>query len=298
MKSFDLLCSFTIDTIVRKRNRIVAPGGPALYSTLAILLTKRPRNATVYSVVGYDFREKWLKRLERLGADLSNVVRDPSRATTKFTLRLSGDDRTLYVKDPLDMDAYFSSIRPQSQSLFVSFTYNEVRPSTIYELTRNRVCLVDLQGFARKAASTGQVTKKRLMFDFSNFRFVKFSKSEVTSPKAIVERALSQGVEEVLVTDGGRGSVLYTEDQIYKCLPKFDAQGSRNFDSTGAGDVFGAEYFASRIEGESPKDALLRATSAAAIKSLFGSGFMTVSSDTFNSALRVLSREVRCTIDS
>lgn len=299
MKSFDLFCSFTIDTIVRKRSRTVAPGGPALYSTLALLLTSESRNATVYSVVGYDFREKWFERLKELGADLSHVLRDPARATTKFTLRLRGDERTLYVHDPLDMDAYYESVSPQSSNLFISFTYNEVRPSTIYEIARNRNCFVDLQGFVRKAGIAGRVTMRRLEFDFSCFRFVKFSKSDVPSPKEVVDKALSEGAEEVLVTDGKRGSVLYTSDgRIYSCVPRLEMRNAPHFDSTGAGDVFGAVYFAARIEGESPKDALQRATSVAAIKSLFGSGFMTVSSETFNSVLKTLAKDVRCLIDT
>jgi sugar/nucleoside kinase (ribokinase family) len=249
-------CSFTVDRLLIGEKHVIQPGGPALYATIAA--ATEGVGPKVYSAVGLDFKNQWIKGLGDLGVDTQKVKRIRNRLTTMFTIAFKPNGRQLYVSNPLFLDDYFRQTKITEDLLYASFTFGEINSDTLRSIVDGREVFVDIQGFTRSSNLFGAVKVCEPRIDFDGIKILKVSDDEATDLKRLIRRALKNGVAEVLVTMGRRGAVVYTEGQVYShpSLVK-DAQAPNTL---GAGDVFGSVYFICRTKGQSIVKALSTAS--------------------------------------
>lgn len=253
-------CSFTIDRLVHGGVQWLQPGGPALYSSLgALVVGARP---VVYSAVGFDFEEEWLVRLGGLGVDIGGVGRVGGMLTTMFTAVFEGSGRRLYVFNRLGLDEYFGRVEIPHRELYVSCTFGEVGGGTLAKLVEGREVFVDLQGFSRTTDMAGLVRPTEPSVGFKGVRYLKVSHDDSLDLGGLLKRALSDGVEEIVVTRGGGGATVFCGGKTYFC-PALTGVADQS-KTLGAGDVFGSVYFAYRVGGRSVPVALSAASVAAA----------------------------------
>ncbi|MEM1725327.1 MAG: hypothetical protein QXW71_06135, partial [Thermoplasmata archaeon] len=86
----------TIDEIIYPSGeKRIAPGGSSFYvSVVARLLDS---SVKVYSKIGFDYPREYVEFLEKIGVDLSGVVRETSSKTTHYRIEYIGDERNMYL---------------------------------------------------------------------------------------------------------------------------------------------------------------------------------------------------------
>jgi sugar/nucleoside kinase (ribokinase family) len=255
MGRLGLVCSFTVDRVITHGETAIRPGGPALYSALAAAFMKT--DSTLYTQIGFDFDQSVLERLEKVGVNTSMIKSDHSRLTPFFTLVYSGGTRKIFLCGSNTLDKYYRSVDIQESNIYISFTHNELNESTLYNLVQSKKTCIDIQGFVRKANSSGLVGRVHPTLELNYFTYIKFSHDEVDKPIQFVHKALNSKVEEVIVTKGRLGAEVYTRSEKYVSPP---AQIRTIGDPTGAGDVFTLTYFNCRVSGESIEQSMAKAT--------------------------------------
>lgn len=253
-------CSFTVDRLVYGGKQWLQPGGPALYSSSAALCAGA--KPVVYSAVGFDFEERWLRRLGEMGVEVGRVERVSGRLTTMFTATFEGYGRRLYVFNRLGLDQYFGRTEIFHDRLYVSFTFGEVCSQTLKRIVGGREVFLDLQGFSRTTDEAGLVRHVGSQVDLEGVKYLKVSHDESKGIGKLARFAFDQGVCEVVFTMGGRGAAVFDGEATYFCPA---LTGSVDQPKTvGAGDVFGSVYFAYRLRGFGVPEALSAASVAAA----------------------------------
>lgn len=186
--------------------------------------------------------------------------------TASFGLNYDGEVRRtemLAVGDPW---------RPENVDTLGKISWVHVAPlaktdfpaETLEALARGRRVSYDGQGLVR-AAEVGPVRLDG-NYDpavFEHISFLKLAEEEAAAILAEVTEAnvFALGVEEVVVTLGSQGSIVFAEGRstAVPCHPIHDV------DLTGCGDAFGVGYLAARSDGLPPVAAARRATAVVAM---------------------------------
>lgn len=201
--------------------------------------------------------------LAALGVPLTLV--DAER-TASFGLDYAGETRRteiLAVGDPW---------RPEDVAALGGISWVHVAPlarsdfpaETLAELARDRRVSYDGQGLVR-LADIGPV---RLDGDYDpavlqHVSFLKLAEEEADAilPDVTEDAVFALEVDEVVVTLGSKGSVVYVNETAtaVPCHPIHDV------DLTGCGDAFAVGYLAARSDGLAPVAAARRATALVAM---------------------------------
>jgi sugar/nucleoside kinase (ribokinase family) len=142
---------------------------------------------------------------------------------------------------------------------------------------RGRISL-DVQGYLRKV-----VNQKVYPTDWPEklqaLQYVDILKADVAELQALtgcttvaegVKTVRDWGVNEVVITNGSKGSAIYTENEWYEiqaCLPRVVV------DATGCGDTYMAGYLYRRIKGDAIPDAGQFASAMAGLKTIANGAF-------------------------
>lgn len=201
--------------------------------------------------------------LAALGIPLTVV--DAER-TASFGLDYDGEVRhteILAVGDPWrpeDADAVdpieWVHVAPLAQTDFPA--------ETLAALARTRRVSYDGQGLVR-VAEVGPV-RLDAAYDPEVLRhvaFLKLAEEEAAAilPEVTDEAVFGLAVDEVVITLGSRGSVVYAEGSA----TPVDCHPIHGVDLTGCGDVFAVGYLAARCDGLAPVAAARRATALVAM---------------------------------
>jgi sugar/nucleoside kinase (ribokinase family) len=188
-----------------------------------------------------------------------------SGSTAAFSIRYRGDVREMHVDalgEPWAADetrGWVSAALNGARWVHVApLARSDFGAEALAELARGRSLSLDGQGLVRPSR-TGPLELDR-DFDPAVLEHVRVLKLAEDEARVLLgDRELETlGVPEVVVTLGGRGSIVWAGGKLER-IPARPA-GDR-VDPTGAGDAFAAVYAAARSDGRPPGPAARQATS-------------------------------------
>lgn len=230
----DIFSHCTIDTIEFVDSVTEQIGGVACYGGLTARKLKFDVN--LHTKFGPDFPyEDYLVK-----NNLKYQNAESNKPTTRFTIKLSGSDRTLYLENTCDPIEYAST---QADGFLVSPVFDEVSAQTFENLKKDcNFVFLDPQGFLRRVDAAKKIFLEKTEINLSKINTIKLSHDEilaladgatVNDMKSIQKR----GVEHVLLTNKKEISLL-AKDRIYSItLPNNEI-----YDTTGLGDIFFATF--------------------------------------------------------
>ena len=196
-------------------------------------LTARQFNFDVdlYTKFGPDFPRQYLSDNK-----ISLKNSESKTKTTKFSISITGADRTLRLENQCDPIDYSKT---DADGVIVSPIYHEISDDTFAKIKNDSNFLfLDPQGFLRQTDSQKNVTLTNSNLDLSKVTAIKVNPEEaqqiVSGTQDEMMVALQKkGVEYVLMTNKTEVSLL-VKDKIYSItLPNKEIH-----DTTGIGDIF------------------------------------------------------------
>jgi sugar/nucleoside kinase (ribokinase family) len=197
-------------------------------------------SVVVGSKVGTDLRKKHLIWLKRQGVNTSYVHRTDG-ATTTFRINYEGEVRSMWTVcrcPPItrrDLENF-----PQSSSLHLGPILNEIpQPVASWLSERDAITSLDPQGYLRRTLRDGRVgrVKWRDRKLLNRLDVLKLSEDEaavVLDKKPSSRKLMRLGPRVVLITRGGSGTMMWSEEQGLFRVPAFKTHVR---DPTGAGDA-------------------------------------------------------------
>tara|TARA_B110000438_G_scaffold10892_1_gene10913 strand:- start:17 stop:886 length:870 start_codon:yes stop_codon:yes gene_type:complete len=218
-----------LDTITIEGNSYEQIGGAASYC--GIMARELKFDVDVFTKYGPDFPKQYLVENK-----INLINPESNKNTTKFSITISGSDRTLKLEnecDPID----YSDV--DANGHIVSPIFHEISEDVFKNIKNNSNFLfVDPQGFLREKDSENNIVLKKNDLDLSGVNAIKINPEEgkniVDGTSDEMMLALQKkGIEYVLLTDKTNVSLL-VKDRIYSLkLPNKTVH-----DTTGIGDIF------------------------------------------------------------
>jgi len=218
-----------IDTITIDGNNYEQIGGAACYCGITARQFKF--DVDLFTKFGPDFPKQYLTEHK---INFGNS--ESKKNTTKFSISITGSDRTLKLENECESIEY-SSV--DADGHIVSPIYHELSNDTFKKIKNDSNFLfVDPQGFLRRVDSQNNVFLDKTDVDLSNVNAIKVNPEESnqlvngTSDEMMVALQ-KKGIEYVILTNKTDVSLL-VKDKVYSItLP------NRNIhDTTGIGDIF------------------------------------------------------------
>lgn len=222
------------------------PGGTAYYASIA--MKSLGLNVAVITKIG----KKDGSLLDNIESEQIHIILRESLRTTTFTnIYTRGlDDRKQLVSDIATPFTVEDVEGIQSKTFHVgSLTKDDIPLEILLSLSKRSRISLDAQGFLRRIDESSErvvITdweKKEEFLPFVNILKVDEDEAKVMSgEKELEEMAIKlsgYGPEEVIITRGGKGSLIYCKSKLY-WISSF---APRNLvDSTGCGDTYMAGY--------------------------------------------------------
>jgi len=218
-----------LDTISIEGNSYEQIGGAASYC--GIMARELKFDVDLFTKFGSDFPKQYLEQNK-----INLINTESAKNTTKFSISISGSDRTLKLKnecDPID----YSSV--DANGHIVSPIFHEISNDVFKKIKDDSNFLfVDPQGFLRQKDSENNIVLKKTELDLTNVNAIKINPEEgkniVDGTSDEMMLALQKkGIEYVLLTDKTNVSLL-VKNRIYSLkLPNKTVH-----DTTGIGDIF------------------------------------------------------------
>jgi sugar/nucleoside kinase (ribokinase family) len=225
------------------------PGGTAYYSGVAL----RKLGMSVAVVTKLNRRDiSLVKQLER--EDVRVFWARSDRTTTFRNVNKEGsDDREQWVRAVADPFSHSDVAGVEAKIFHLGpLTQEEISPEEIQYLAEKAVVSLDVQGFVRKVEETDrdwaavrqvQWNEKEKVLPYVNVLKANEEEARFLSQEHDLERIAAdlsrRGPEEVLITCGGDGSLLYAGGRPH-WIPAYPPK--RKVDPTGAGDTYMAAY--------------------------------------------------------
>lgn len=260
MKDICCIGHITKDKIVTPNRTVYMAGGTSFYFAYAI--NQLPKDVSFSLVTAMDPTEKQpvVKMLEA-GID---VTLNYSRNTVFFENAYFGKNqnerkqRVLAKADPFTIE----QLKDVEAKVFHLGTLlsDDFSPEVVeYLSTKGRVS-IDVQGYLRevKDEKVYPIDWKDKLDVLKNTYYLKVNEIEmetITGLKEPYEAAKllhAWGVEEVIITLGSEGSLIYVDDQFYE-VPAYAPH--EVVDATGCGDTYSAGYLYKRLQGANPTEA-------------------------------------------
>ena len=132
--------------------------------------------------------------------------------------------------------------------------------------------IIDVQGLVRQVRKDNVVwqSNKDVRKILSNFDIIKCDQAELnyitnsTNHNKSIDQLMRCGIEEIIVTNGSHGSVIYSKSEGEYNIPSF--KPNRFKDTTGCGDTFTAIYAYSRLRNYPIFESGLLASAGASLK--------------------------------
>lgn len=258
----------TLDKVVTPGSVNFMPGGTSFYFSNAV--RQMPLRYLLVTALG----ETEMPRVSALRGLGIEVQAYPSRYSVYFE-NIYGENpdhrtqRVLRKADPFryeqvaEIDAAFFHLGPLlADDMSVDF---------IRQLANRSKVSLDVQGFLRTVEhkNVKLIDWKDKRETLEHISILKANDQEmevITGCSEVREGATllaEWGVEEVVITLGSRGSVIYTNGQFYD-IPVFIPRQLK--DTTGCGDTYMAGYLSQRSLGKTPSEAGEFASAMAALK--------------------------------
>ena len=262
----------TIDELDTGDDRLVSPGGSALFSSCAAAYLGA--RVKILGRIGDDFPPTIIRRLGRLGLDLS-LLRMSEGPSTRFVIRESLGARRLKLLEP-GSRIIAAKLGERFDGIHMGPVFNEVSMPLVRNLGEKTDFLsADIQGFIRTVSRTKSVRTgpKNLSILLGNCKMLQASIAEARlqtgsrKPNQVLKELASSGIQFAILTMGRKGSLLGGSQIGSHFVPAFPEP--RPIDSTGAGDVFAGSWLKTYLSTRDPVWA-----------SAVGSGFASLASRT------------------
>jgi len=218
-----------LDTISIEGNSYEQIGGAASYC--GIMARKLKFDVDLFTKFGSDFPKQYLEQNK-----INLINSESNKNTTKFSISISGSDRTLKLKnecEPID----YSTV--DADGHIVSPIFHEISNDVFKKIKDDSNFLfVDPQGFLRQKDSENNIILKKTELDLTNVNAIKINPEEGKNivdgtPDEMMLALQKKGIENVLLTDKTNVSLL-VKNRIYSLkLPNKTVH-----DTTGIGDIF------------------------------------------------------------
>ena len=218
-----------LDTISIEGNSYEQIGGAASYC--GIMARELKFDVDLFTKFGSDFPKQYLEQNK-----INLINAESAKNTTKFSISISGTDRTLKLEnecEPLD----YSSV--DADGHIVSPIFHEISNDVFKKIKDDsNFLLVDPQGFLRQKDSKNNIILKKTDLDLSDVNAIKINPEEgqniVSGSHDEMMLALQKkGIEYVLLTNKSDVSLL-VKNRVYSLkLPN-----KHIHDTTGIGDIF------------------------------------------------------------
>ena len=226
----DIFSHCTIDTIELDGSITEQIGGVSCYGGLTARKLKFDVN--LHTKFGPDFpHDEYLTKNK-----LTHENAQSSKPTTRFTIKLSGSDRMMYLTNTCDPIEYSTS---KADGFLVSPVFDEISTELFENLKKDcDFIFLDPQGFLRRIDTEKKVFLEKTDINLSKINAIKLNHDEImalTDGATIndMKSIQKRGVNHVLLTDKKEISLL-VNDRIYSItLPN-----NKVYDTTGLGDIF------------------------------------------------------------
>lgn len=242
----------TLDKVITPRMSVDMPGGTAFYFGHAMSHLGHSDFRLVTSLA--ESERKAVDDLQGVGIDVRMV---PSRQSVCFENKYGEDmnnrtQRVLAKADPFTVDILKeeeSDIFHLGTLLADDFSLDVIK----YLSSKGRVS-VDAQGYLREVRGENvyPVDWKDKVEALRYIDILKVNEHEMESitglcdPKEAAIRLHEMGVDEVVITLGSEGSMVYYQDAFHE-IPAYEA--TELVDATGCGDTYMAGYLYKRSQG-------------------------------------------------
>jgi sugar/nucleoside kinase (ribokinase family) len=267
---YDICCigHITRDKIVTPQTEVYMAGGTAFYFSHAVC-TMDAKYLLVTALGESDMRS--VTDLRSIGIE---VTAFPSAHTVFFENKYAGNmdhrtQRVLQVADPFTLE----QLQPVQARIYHlgPLLAHDMSVELIRLLATKGKVSLDAQGFLRKVENQKVVpidwTEKLEALPYISMLKANEHEMEVltgeTDPRTAARILADWGVEEVIITLGSKGSVLYHNNTFYDIPAYIPTTIS---DATGCGDTYMAGYLSQRIKGASLQDAGEFAAAMASLK--------------------------------
>ena len=218
-----------LDTISIEGNSYEQIGGAASYC--GIMAHELKFDVDLFTKFGSDFPKQYLEQNK-----INLINAESAKNTTKFSISISGTDRTLKLEnecEPID----YSSV--DADGHIVSPIFHEISNDVFKKIKDDSNFLfVDPQGFLRQKDSENNIVLKKNELDLTNVNAIKINPEEGKNivdgtPDEMMLALQKKGIEYVLLTDKTNVSLL-VKNRVYSLkLPNKTVH-----DTTGIGDIF------------------------------------------------------------
>jgi sugar/nucleoside kinase (ribokinase family) len=222
-----------LDTISIGGNSYEQIGGAASYC--GIMAHELKFDVDLFTKFGSDFPKQYLEQNK-----INLINAESAKNTTKFSISISGTDRTLKLEnecEPID----YSSV--DADGHIVSPIFHEISNDVFKKIKDDSNFLfVDPQGFLRQKDSENNIVLKKTELDLTNVNAIKINPEEGKNivdgtPDEMMLALQKKGIEYVLLTDKTNVSLL-VKNRIYSLkLPNKTVH-----DTTGIGDIFSSTF--------------------------------------------------------
>ncbi|MDY6988530.1 MAG: PfkB family carbohydrate kinase [Thermodesulfobacteriota bacterium] len=261
----------TKDILKAGQATTLLPGGTAYYTALAL----KSLGLNV-AVVTKGAKEDRNYLLHELLANKVSVFWEEGDATTVFENTYSGDNLGARTQTLKAMGTAFAAkdiakIRAKAFHLGPLFRRDMALQVLEKAAKEAKTVSLDVQGMVRPAR-LGQVVQqdwpdKKKWLGLIHVLKANAQEAIILSgekdPEGAAAVLSSFGPREVVITLGGRGSIVYAEGTIYT-IPGFSPR--KLVDPTGCGDTYAAAYLCQRLRGSSPEGAGRFAAATATLK--------------------------------
>lgn len=259
MKDICCIGHITKDKIVTPTRTVYMAGGTSFYFAYAI--NQLPKDVTFSLITAMDHTET--EPVEKMLQAGIEVELYPSRNTVFFENIYSANQndrkqRVLAKADPFTVE----QLKDVEAKVFHLGTLlsDDFSPEVVaYLSTKGRVS-IDVQGYLREVRDEKvyPIDWNEKLKVLKNTYYLKVNEIEmetITGLKDPVEAAKlihAWGVEEVIITLGSEGSLVYVGSTFYK-IPAYAPH--EVVDATGCGDTYSAGYLYKRLQGADPTEA-------------------------------------------
>ncbi|MGI0057536.1 MAG: PfkB family carbohydrate kinase [Nitrosarchaeum sp.] len=222
-----------IDTITINGTTYEQIGGAACYGGLAARQFKF--DVDLYTKFGKDFPKQYLTQNK---INFENALSE--KLTTRFTIDITGSDRTLKLLNECDPIEYTDI---NADGSLITPIFHEISTETFSKIKKDsNFTLIDPQGFLRRVDSDKNIILENTDLDLSDVNAIKVNPEESQiivngSHDEMMMALQKKGVKHVIFTNKTEVSLL-VKDKVYSItLPNKEV-----YDTTGIGDIFCATF--------------------------------------------------------
>ncbi|MDD3123372.1 MAG: ribokinase [Candidatus Izemoplasmatales bacterium] len=247
---------------------LINEGGKGLNQ--AVACARQDVSVSMVSSVGNDgYGEKLISVLKENHIDTSHVIiREQAHSGIALILVNASDNRIIVNSGANSLTTYDQVVKALDEAspgdVFLTqfeIPFEVVESSLSYAKTKKMITIVNPAPGRKIDSKTLKNIDILIPNETEAESITGIKYSDDNSSKKMIQYLINNGVKEVIITLGDKGSIYGNSESITR-IPSFCVNV---VDTTAAGDTFVATIAANIVKGHSTSDSLLKATAASAL---------------------------------